>query len=76
MSKGNQDGIVLNQDRSVEAQLQRAKEERQKKLKKQKRRKWFLFGGAGAVVLAIIIISVIVSGKETKEIFIPFLKAR
>lgn len=62
MSKGNQDGIVLNQDRSVEAQLQRAKEERQKKLKKQKRRKWFLFGGAGAVVLAIIIISVIVSG--------------
>lgn len=61
MSKENQDGIVLNQDRSVEAQLQRAKEERQKKLKKQKRRKWFLFGGAGAVVLAIIIISVIIS---------------
>ena len=39
MSAGNKDGIVLNQDRSVEAQLQRAKEERQKKLKKQKRRK-------------------------------------
>ena len=36
MSAGNKDGIVLNQDRSVEAQLQRAKEERQKKLKKQK----------------------------------------
>ena len=35
MSAGNKDGIVLNQDRSVEAQLQRAKEERQKKLKKQ-----------------------------------------
>ena len=39
MSVGSQDGIVLNEDRSVEAQLQRAKEERQKKLKKQKRRK-------------------------------------
>ena len=43
MSAGNKDGIVLNQDRSVEAQLQRAKEERQKKLKKQKRRKYDCF---------------------------------
>jgi len=61
MSAGNKDGIVLNQDRSVEAQLQRAKEERQKKLKKQKRRKWFLIGGAGVIVLLIIIVSVIIS---------------
>lgn len=61
MSVGNQDGIVLNQDRSVEAQLQRAKEERQKKLKKQKRRKWFLLGGAGTIILLIIIVSVIIS---------------
>lgn len=61
MSAGNKDGIVLNQDRSVEAQLQRAKEERQKKLKKQKRRKWFLIGGLGAIVLLIIIVSVIIS---------------
>ena len=61
MSVGNQDGIVLNQDRSVEAQLQRAKEERQKKLKKQKRRKWFLIGGAGVIILLIIIGSIIVS---------------
>lgn len=61
MSAGSKDGIVLNQDRSVEAQLQRAKEERQKKLKKQKRRKWFLIGGLGAIVLLIIIVSVIIS---------------
>jgi len=61
MSVGSQDGIVLNEDRSVEAQLQRAKEERQKKLKKQKRRKWFLIGGAATVLLLIIIISAVVS---------------
>ena len=61
MSAGNKDGIVLNQDRSVEAQLQRAKEERQKKLKKQKRRKWFFIGGAAAIVLLIVIVSVILS---------------
>lgn len=61
MSQGSQDGIVLNEDRSVEAQLQRAKEERQKKLKKQKRRKIFLLCGAGAVVLLGIVIYAIVS---------------
>ncbi len=61
MSVENQNGIVLNEDRSVEAQLQRAKEERQKKLKKQKRRKYFLIGAAVVLVLAIIIISSIVS---------------
>ena len=61
MSAGNQDGIVLNQDRSVEAQLQRAKDERQKKLKKQKRRKIVLFGGLAAIVLLIIIVSIVMS---------------
>ena len=61
MSAGNQEGIVLNQDRSVEAQLQRAKEERQKKLKKQKRRKWFLIGGAIAILLLIIIVYAVIS---------------
>ena len=62
MSAGSNEGIVLNQDRSVEAQLQRAKEERQKKLKKQKRRKWFLIGGTAAVILLIIIVSAVISG--------------
>ncbi len=61
MSAGNQDGIVLNQNRSVEAQLQRAKEERQKKLKKQKRKKIILISVAVAVILLIIIISAIIS---------------
>ena len=61
MSKGNQDGIVLNQDRSVEAQLQRAKEERQKKLKKQKRRKLIFIIIAAAIVLGAIVIGAIVS---------------
>lgn len=61
MSEENQDGIVLSEDRSVEAQLQRAKEERQKKLKKQKRRKIFLLCGAGAVALLFIIIYAIAS---------------
>lgn len=55
MSVENQDGIVLNQDRSVEAQLQRAKDERQKKLKKQKRRKIvFLCLGVAVVLLVLI----------------------
>lgn len=61
MSAENQNGIVLNEDRSVEAQLQRAKEERQKKLKKQKRRKYFLLGGAAVILVVIIVISSIIS---------------
>ncbi len=60
MNAGTNDGIVLNEDRSVEAQLQRAKEERQKKLKKQKRRKMILLGGGiGLVLLVVIIVSVV-----------------
>lgn len=61
MSAQEQNGIVLNEDRSVEAQLQRAKEERQKKLKKQKRRKYILLGGAAVILVLIIVISSIVS---------------
>lgn len=61
MSTGTQDGIILTEDRSVEAQLQRAKEERRKKLKRQKRRKIILFGGAGVILLFIIVISTIIS---------------
>lgn len=61
MSKGSSEGIVLNQDRSVEAQLERAKEERQKKMKKQKRRKWILIGAVAAVILLVIIVSVVLS---------------
>lgn len=61
MSAENQEGIVLNQDKSVEAQLQRAKEERQKKLKKQKRRKFIILGVIIVLVLGVIIISGIVS---------------
>ena len=61
MSNGNQEGIVLNQDRSVEAQLQRAKDERQKKLKKQKRRKIILIVVAAIVILGIIIIWAVIS---------------
>lgn len=55
MSMENQGGIVLNEDRSVEAQLQRAKDERQKKLKKQKRRKIvFLCIGIALVFFVLI----------------------
>lgn len=61
MSMGKNEEIILNQDRSVEAQLQRAKEERQKKLKKQKRRKIILIIAAVAIVLFIVIVSSVIS---------------
>ena len=61
MSKGKKDEIVLNQDRSVEAQLQRAKEERQKQLKKKKVRKIVFIVLAVAVILFVVVVAGIVS---------------
>lgn len=62
MSTENSEGIVLDANKSVEAQLQKAKEERAKKLKKQKIRKIiFLVGGIGIVVVGLLLYLIITS---------------